>query len=521
MRNLPPLGPYGKHPEMTLEPNPSQIDRRFPGDTAVLVGIAAIVGLVHVFTNGRYGFHRDELQVLSDARHLDWGFVPYPPLTPFVERVGLSIFGLSLVGLRLFSVIAQAFAVMVTGLMARELDGGGLAQATAALAIALSPLPLFEGTEFQYTTFDYLWWVLIAYFVIRLLKTENPKWWLAIGATLGIGFQTKYTMGFYFCGIIGGVLLTRARRYLGSPWFWGGMALGLMICLSNLVWQVKHGFISLHFLEHIHARDVRQGRADGFLGQQFWICTNLFAAPLWIAGLLGYLRDRRCRLLAWMYLIPLALFLVGKGRSYYLAGAYPMLMAMGAAMGERWVGSLTKLLQRTVEVVFFTLLVGSGLYMSAIVVPWAPRGALMNFALKNNGDLREEIGWDDLVRTVAGIRDSLPAEQRENVGVMVRNYGEQGALEILGPAYHLPPPISGTNSAWLRGYPVPPPSTLIVLGTSWKDADRMYTSCHLAGHNGNALGIPNEESQDHPDIFVCGGPRLPWPEFWKEYQGFG
>ena len=67
----------------------------------------------------------------------------------------------------------------------------------------------------------------------------------------------------------------------------------------------------------------------------------------------------------------------------------------------------------------------------------------MNFALENNGDLREEIGWDDLVRTVAGIRDSLPAEQRENVGESVRNYGEQGAIEILGPAYHLPPPISG------------------------------------------------------------------------------
>ena len=88
---------------------------------------------------------------------------------------------------------------------------------------------------------------------------------------------------------------------------------------------------------------------------------------------------------------------------------------------------------------------------------------------------------------------------------MVRNYGEQGAIEILGPAYHLPPPISGTNSAWLRGYPVPPPSTLIVLGTSREEADRMYTSCRVAGHNGNALGVHNEESEDHPDIFVCGG----------------
>ena len=91
--------------------------------------------------------------------------------------------------------------------MARELGGGRLAQITAALAVALAPLPLFEGTEFQYTTFDYLWWVLIAYFVIRLLKTENPRWWLAIGAAVGMGLQTKYTILFFIAGILGGILL--------------------------------------------------------------------------------------------------------------------------------------------------------------------------------------------------------------------------------------------------------------------------------------------------------------------------
>ena len=78
-----------------------------------------------------------------------------------------------------------------------------------------------------------------------------------------------------------------------------------------------------------------------------------------------------------------------------------------------------------------------------------------------------------------------------------------------------------TNSAWLRGYPEPPPSTLIVVGHSQKYVDRMFTACRVAGHNGNALGVKNEESQDHPDIFVCGPPRLPWPEFWEKYQAFG
>ena len=56
----------------------------FGDDTLALLAIASTVVLAHLLTNGRYGFHRDELQVLSDARHLDWGFVPYPPFTPFL-----------------------------------------------------------------------------------------------------------------------------------------------------------------------------------------------------------------------------------------------------------------------------------------------------------------------------------------------------------------------------------------------------------------------------------------------------
>lgn len=488
---------------------------------AFLLGIALAITLVHLATNSRYGFHRDELQFLSDARHLDWGFVAYPPLTPFLERIGMGVFGLSLVGLRLFSVLAQAVAVVVTGLMARELGGGRLAQTTAALAVTLSPLPLFEGTEFQYSSFDYLWWVLVAYFIIRLLKSENPRWWLAIGAAVGVGLLTKYSIVFFIAGILGGVVLSQARRYFKSAWFWSGIALSLLIFLPNFLWQVHHHFISYHFLQHIHVRDVGEGRAQGFLRDQFLICVNLFAAPLWLAGLTCFLRSHRFRMLAWMYLIPLALFFFAQGRGYYMAAAYPMLLAMGAAAGEQRVAPFSRRIRRMLQGVFFSGLAVCGAYICAVVLPLAGSGPLEKFALQRNGDFREEIGWPELVRTVAGIRDSLPPEQRASVGILVGNYGEQGAIELLGPAYHLPLPISMTNSAWLRSYPTQPPSTLIVLGFSREDASRAFTGCRLAGHNGNSEGVKNEESQAHPDIFVCAGPRLPWPQFWNDYQAFG
>ena len=496
-------------------------DFRTPTATTTLLGIAALMALLHIFTNSRYGFHRDELQFLSDAKHLAWGYVAYPPFTAFVECLSLNVFGLNIVGLRLASVFAQSLAILVAGLMAHELGGGRVAQITTAVCVALSPLPMFEGTEFQYTTFDFLWWVLLAYCVIRLLKSENPRWWLAIGLFAGLGVMTKYAILFYVAGILAGFLLTRARRYLLSPWFAAALVLTTLIALPNLLWQAHHQFISYTFLKSIHIRDVGEGRAEGFLWQQFWLCANLGAAPLSIAGLVAYFLNRRYRVLAWMFLIPVVLFWLNKGRGYYTAGAYPMLLAMGAVAAERWFATLRPAWRRAMEAVLYTGIAVCGIYGAAIILPLASGGPLRRFALSNNGDLREEIGWDELVKTVAGIRDSLPPDQQAHLGITTGNYGEYGAIEILGRPYRLPEPIGTTNSEWLRGYPTDPPTTIIALGIRPEQADQIFTNCRVAGHNGNSQGIHNEESSDHPWIFLCGPPRKPWAEVWKEHRNFG
>jgi hypothetical protein len=507
--------------DVAAGPNSAAARATRRADNVFLFIVAAAVALLHILTNGRYGFHRDELQFLSDARHMDWGFVAYPPFTALIERISMALFGLNMVGLRLFSVLAQAAAIIVTGFMARELGGRRLAQITAALAVALSPLPLFEGTEFQYTSFDYLWWVLIAYFTIRLLKAENPRWWLAIGAVVGLGLETKYAIVFFIAGLLVGVVLTRARRYLVSPWFWAGIAIALVIFLPNFIWLVRHDFISYHFLQHIHVRDVGEGRAEGFIRGQFLVCVNLFAAPLWIVGLVAFLLHPRYRTLAWMYLVPVVIFFLSKGRSYYTAAVYPMLLAMGAATCERWLAHLPAWGRRTIESVFIAGLAAYGALIIAGWVPLAASGPLRSYALNHSGDLREEIGWDELVRTVAQIRDSLPPEQQAHLGITTGNYGEYGAIDILGRAYGLPEPIGTTNSEWLRSYPTRQITTIIALGIRPEEADQIFTNCHLAGRNGNSEGIHNEELDDHPYIFVCGPPRKPWSEVWKEHKDFG
>jgi 4-amino-4-deoxy-L-arabinose transferase-like glycosyltransferase len=494
-------------------------------DLGVLILLALALLVLHTLTNGQYGFHRDELATLDDARYLDWGYVAYPPLTPFIARLALELFGPSLVGVRFFCALAMSVGMVLTGLMARELGGSRLAQVVAALAAGISPNALSEGNFFQYISFDYLWWVLAAYLVIRLLKSEDPRWWLGIGAVIGLGMMTKYTMAFFTVGVMAGVLLTPNRRYLASPWLWGGVGLALLVFLPNMIWQAQHNFISLDFLSDIHARDIRIGRTSTFLIEQLYGAANLFTLPLWVAGLYFYFAapaGRRYRPLGWMFVVIFALFFIAQGRANYMPPAYPMLFAAGAVLGEKWLTSLSAGKARLVQGITWGVLVIGGVTAAPVTLPITPvNSPAWEVASDINDGFKESIGWPELTETVAGIYASLPAEEKAQAGILAGNYGEAGAINLYGPAYGLPEAISGIDSYWLRGYGDPPPQTLVVVGFTRDDAQQMFEACDLAGHTANRYGVKNEETRDHPDIFVCRRLRQAWPDFWKNFRHFG
>lgn len=493
-------------------------------DTALLLLIAAGFLILHVAVGTRYGFQRDELATLEDARHLAAGYVAYPPMTPFFGRISLDLFGTSLRGFRFFAALAQAVIAVLAGLMARELGGKRFAQVVAALAVAISPVSLASGALMQYVAFDYLFWVLTAFLLIRLLRTENPRLWMPIGAAIGLGMMSKYTMVFFVASILVGMLLTDARRYLLSRWLWIGVAVSLVIFLPNLIWQIHHNFISLDFLHHIHARDIRWGRTQGFLPDQIKVAANIFTIPLWMAGLFFYFRSpdgKRFRLVGWMFVVNFAIFLVARGRGYYMAPAYPMLLAAGAMLQERWLHSLSALHARVLRVATFAALAIGGIIAAAVTLPIAPvNSRWWQIANKIDGDFREEIGWPELVAEVANIYNSLPPAERESTGILATNYGEAGAVNLYGPAYGLPKAISGINSFWAYGYPSPPPQTLIVVGLGDEYRNEYFGSCRVAGHVTNPYGIQNEET-GHPEIYLCRQLRQAWPDFWKDFRYYG
>ena len=515
--NPEPASPYAPVRETASAPGESI----WLSSTALLIYIALGTVILHIITGNRYGFQRDELAMLEDARHLAWGYPAYPPVTPFFGRISLALFGTSIVGFRFFAAIAQAVALVLTGLMARELGGRRGAQLVAAAAAI--PFALGGGALMQYVSFDYLCWVFAAYFVTRLLKSGDPRWWMGIGASIGFGMLSKYTMGFFVLSIVAGVLLTDARRYLRSKWLWIGVALSMLLFLPNVLWQLQHQFVSLDFLQHIHARDIRQGRTSYFLPEQLELTFLRF--PLALAGLYFYFLSRagrRFRMLGWMYVVTLVLFMVARGRWYYLAPAYPMLYTAGAVQGEGWLATMPRSRAMTVRWVVWAALTVDVLAAIAFWLPTAPvNSGWWKISNAMQGDYREEMGWPELVQEVARIRDSLSPEERAHLGIIGTNYGEAGAVNLYGPQYGLPRAISGVNSFRQWGYGDPPPQTLIVIGLSHEYVNDHFESCRLAGHTWNRYGVKNEETVDHPDIFVCGSPTQGWPEFWKHFRYYG
>ena len=429
-------------------------------DLGILILLALAKLVLHLLTNGQYGFFRDELGMLDDARHLTWGYVSYPPLTAFLMRVSWELFGQNLAWFRLLPALADSAIIVLAGLMAREMGGGRKALLAAALVTAIAPVGIFWNTVFQYNVFECLWWVAICYLIVKMINSENPRYWLGIGVFIGLGMLTKYSMCFYVVGLAAGVLLTGKWRWLKSPWLWAGAGIAFLIFLPNLIWLVQNKFIHLEFLVSIHERDIRIGRTETFLIDQIYVPANPFTIPLWIAGLLFFFRapaGKTYRILGWTSVVTFMIYLVSQGRGYYTSPLYPALFAGGAVFAESWLATLKPRRAAVIEATAWWTWSISGVLMAAMILPLAPIGSgWWDVATAIHEPPVEEIGWPELVQATAQAWNSLPEDEKAQAAILA-NYAEGGAINLYGPTYGLPPVISQDNTGWLRGYGDPPP----------------------------------------------------------------
>src|SRR6266702_6231274 len=400
-----------------------------PGPLGRAAGIALIcaaaVGL-ELAVSARYGYHRDELYFLAAGHHPAFGYVDQPAITPLLARISSALFGNSPAGLRVLPALALAGLIVITATLSRMLGAGRAGQLLAALATATCAEYLGTAHLLTTTAPDFLAWGIMLVLVMRLLASEDQRWWLAVGACAGIGADAKWNIGFLVAALAAGFALTPARKLLMSRYLLAGAMLAAALALPDVIWQAAHGWPNLDVFR------VLQGAA-WHNRVTYWpaqlVYTGLAIAPVWIAGLAWSLRSeaaRRFRPVAIGCAIAGVLIFVLGGKPYYAGAIYLFLFAAGSVPLEHRLAVRMPLRGRIPAA---TMLTSSMLASVALAAPVLPASTLRAVPLqKINYDLAETIAWPRLVALVAREYRALPPDQRAAATILAGNYGEAGAI---------------------------------------------------------------------------------------------
>src|SRR2546429_4699478 len=174
------------------------VNKNYSFESALIVSLSAVALLVHLLTNGRYGYFRDELYYIACARHLDFGYIDQPPLSILLLRLSEAFLGDSLFAVRLLPAAAGAVTVSLTGVIARELGGRTWAIALACAASLCALFNLAVGNFFSMNAFEPLFWTACIYILVRVVNGGSPTLLLLLWALLGPRFPNKNFPG-VFC----------------------------------------------------------------------------------------------------------------------------------------------------------------------------------------------------------------------------------------------------------------------------------------------------------------------------------
>ncbi len=370
----------------------------------------------------RYGWQRDELYYAVAGRHLQGGYVEFPPMTALFSALARVLFGWSLVGFRAFAILAGLATVLVAALVARELGGGRRAQVIAAVAVGFSPLLVATNGLLQPVSFDQLATMTLLWLALRLALGRGS--WLLLGIAAGVGLETKYTVALALVVLMAACLIWR-RDLVRSRDFPVAAAVAGALMVPNLVWQARHDWVSVHWLLHPGPSATSESRPQ-YLADLL-LLTHPVAVPVAVAGVVSLVRNRALRPLGWTVVgVVLAYFALG-GKSYYALPVVLFALAAGAVPFERWA---TPRRLRAAGAAF-TILVLAFLPLGLPVLPLRTADRLGIIAARS--DYQDELGWHTLAREAGLLAGGTDV-------VLAHNYGEAGALELFG--HNLPPVAS-------------------------------------------------------------------------------
>jgi len=491
--------------------------RLFAGDLSIPFYAALVKLLIHFYTNAfaGYGIFRDELYYLANAENLDIGYVDHPPLSIFILAVNRLIFGDSIFAIRLLPALAGGASVFVLGLMVKEMGGKKTAQFAACAAAALSPIFLGFSTIYSMNSFDILLWTLGFYTVVRLVNTQEQRYWIALGFIVGLGSLNKISMLWFGAALAVGFLLVPERRWLKTRWPYLAGIIAFVLFLPYIIWNMMHDYAHLEFIHFASTVKYVSQTPATFLSGQILI-NNPIALPLWLGGLfflLFHKSVRPFRVVGIIFLAVAAILIVNwHSKAEYLAAAFASVYAGGGLAIERLVQSS---LFRALRTAYFALLVLTGLLLAPLAIPILPVDTFIGYTATlglspgtAEGHHLEELpqfyadmfGWENMAETVAKVYHALPEKEKEVCVIYGTNYGKAGAIDFFGSKLGLPKAISFHNNYAIWGQRGYSGKVVIAIGGDVEDYHELFETVERAGTITSQYAMPYENNLP---IYVC------------------
>ena len=496
----------------------------------IITGFSLLGLAIHLLANRGYSYFRDELYFIACARHLDWGYVDFSPLSAWLLRVELILFGSSLFAVRILPAIASALAIGLAGILTREMGGRFWAITLACTGMLGSLFFLAIGNFYSPNVYEPLFWTGAIYFLVRIINGAAPHTWLWFGLVIGLGLQNKHSMAFFAIAIAIAILFSPERKHLARKWIWLAAAIAIGVALPNVIWQVQRGWptwVLLHGIAQSNKNVVLTPWQ--FFLQQITL-MNPATFPLWFGGLIWLLvsrEGRRYRVIAFTYLIALTEFILMHGKNYYLAGAYPMLFAAGGVAFERMFAARLRWLKQAIAI----LVIVSAIMLAPVVLPVLPPGKLLSYMSAIHFEVprtetshtaalpqlfADQFGWEEMVQSVARVYTSLSAEEQKHVAIFCQNYGEAGAIDFFGPKYGLPPALSGHQNYFYWGPGDYTGEIMIVLDDKATDEREQFRSVEDRGPvETSPWAMPNEQRLH---ILICRDLKTSLRDLWPKLR---
>lgn len=408
-----------------------------------------------------YSLFHDEPYYWVGAKRLGFGYVDHPPLAPWLLAAVTALLGDGRLAFALVPALCLLATVLLTGAMAQRFGAKGFGQALAGLCVGVMPFSLVLFSFYSVNALEILLWTAATFLVVEMIRTGNDRLWLGIGVVAGIALLNKHTVALLCAGIAVGVLATPLRNQLHSRWVFIGGTVAVLFALPNLVWNAHHDWPSLAFYRSRPAADLP---ATVFEALELQVLgANPASIFVWVPGVLFLLFSRMARPYRPLAITFLGLFVVillsGQRRADRIAGIYPVVLAAGATLWDRWSGRG----QTAVRAVLCGVVLLAGAFVVPVTLPLIPPNAVDKYfeALGYKPEIETaDVGqpipaylsgrlwWEPFANQVIEAWEALPPDDRLHGVVLAPHWVFASVVQYQGRNRSLPAVVAPHNAYW-------------------------------------------------------------------------